>query len=128
MEIGRRHFMQRAAALSLGFGGLARVVEGRTFHARRIDGLVPDPDGVLDLPEGFTYRIFSKCGDEMSDGLLVPGKHDGMAAFPGEDGLTILVRNHEIEPAHDTISFFGPQFERRSRVDPSLIYDNGVTF
>ena len=32
----------------------------------------------------------------MSDGYLVPGKADGMAAFEGEDGRVILVRNHEL--------------------------------
>ena len=32
----------------------------------------------------------------MDDGFLVPGTHDGMAAFPGPDGKTVLVRNHEL--------------------------------
>ena len=44
--------------------------------------LVADPQGVLDLPEGFTYRVISQAGREMDDGLLVPGKQDGAAAFP----------------------------------------------
>jgi hypothetical protein len=34
----------------------------------------------------------------MTDGYLVPGGHDGMAAFPGANGSTILIRNHELSP------------------------------
>ena len=34
----------------------------------------------------------------MSDGKLVPGDHDGMAAFDGPAASTILVRNHEMSP------------------------------
>jgi secreted PhoX family phosphatase len=34
----------------------------------------------------------------MSDGSLVPGDHDGMAAFAGPRDTTILIRNHELSP------------------------------
>ena len=34
----------------------------------------------------------------MDDGFIVPGAHDGMDAFPGPNGLTLLVRNHEMSP------------------------------
>ncbi|MFE1783290.1 alkaline phosphatase PhoX [Streptomyces sp. NPDC059506] len=58
--------------------------------------LVPDPDGMLDLPEGFRYRVLSRTGDRMSSGEgTVPGHCDGMAAFPGRGGRVHLVRNHE---------------------------------
>ena len=58
--------------------------------------LQPDPDQILELLKGFRYRIISEAGQMMNDGLVVPGKPDGMAAFPGPKGTTILVRNHEI--------------------------------
>ena len=58
--------------------------------------MLPDPDKILDLPKGFSYRIISRKGERMNDGFFVPEDHDGMAAFPGPDGLTVLVRNHEI--------------------------------
>jgi secreted PhoX family phosphatase len=58
--------------------------------------LQSDPDGVFDLPEGFSYRIVSRHGDEMDDGFRVPHRPDGMATFPGPDGTALLVRNHEI--------------------------------
>src|SRR5690606_7970146 len=85
--------------------------------------------GVLELPEGFTCRVISRWGDEMSDGLLVPALTDGMAAFPGQgadEGLTVLVRNHEIASrAPGRYGAFGPRFERLSLVDSSRLYDRG---
>ena len=38
-------------------------------------------DGLLVLPAGFRYRVFSSEGDTLSRGGLVPASHDGMAAF-----------------------------------------------
>jgi secreted PhoX family phosphatase len=60
--------------------------------------LVPDPDGLLDLPRGFSYRALSRTGETFSDGSTVPAAHDGMAAFAGREGQTVLVRNHELSP------------------------------
>jgi uncharacterized repeat protein (TIGR03803 family) len=51
---------------------------------------------ILALPKGFEYRVISGTGQPMSDGTLVPGDHDGMAAFRGPRGTTVLVRNHEL--------------------------------
>jgi secreted PhoX family phosphatase len=51
---------------------------------------------MLDLPEGFRYRVISEEGSKLSDGTPVPGDHDGMAAFRGKGDRTILVRNHEL--------------------------------
>lgn len=131
MTQSRRHFLQRSAAFTLGFGGLALLGTGPAIAAGLRRGragygpLRADPAGLLDLPEGFSYRVFSRQGEEMSDGLLVPGKHDGMAAFPAPRGATILVRNHEIE--HDWLdhSPFGRKNERLGLVDPARVYDRG---
>ncbi len=60
--------------------------------------LVPDPEGLLDLPQGFSYKILSREGEKMTDGFQVPGAFDGMGAFPGENGRVILIRNHELSP------------------------------
>ncbi|KOG85438.1 Tat pathway signal sequence domain protein, partial [Streptomyces varsoviensis] len=68
--------------------------------------LVPDPDGLLDLPKGFRYRVLSREGDTLRSGEgKVPSHHDGMAAFPGRgrhasgrDRRVHLVRNHENRP------------------------------
>jgi secreted PhoX family phosphatase len=51
---------------------------------------------LLLLPAGFRYRSLGWTGEMMSDGLLIPGAHDGMAAFPAQPGRIRLVRNHEV--------------------------------
>jgi secreted PhoX family phosphatase len=79
----------------------------------------------MDLPKGFSYEILSVAGARMDDGWTVPALHDGTAAFPGPDGLTVLVRNHEMAhgvPLHDA---FGAGTARLSRSARALIYDNG---
>ncbi|MEM6585686.1 MAG: alkaline phosphatase PhoX [Pseudomonadota bacterium] len=63
--------------------------------------LVKDPAGVLDLPEGFSYRVVSKLGDAMDDGLTVPDAADGMGCFALANGDIALVRNHELSPGKD---------------------------
>ena len=82
-----------SGALSELFAGTAAAQGmGRTGYGP----LVPDPKGVLDLPEGFGYRILSREGDELRSGEgKVPSNHDGMSAFPGRGGRVHLVRNHE---------------------------------
>ncbi|MGN9836527.1 alkaline phosphatase PhoX [Nonomuraea sp. H19] len=50
----------------------------------------------LHLPAGFKYRSFSAAGEKFSDGSVVPGRHDGMAAFSGPGDSAILIRNHEV--------------------------------
>ncbi|MEM7772665.1 MAG: alkaline phosphatase PhoX [Cyanobacteria bacterium P01_A01_bin.37] len=60
--------------------------------------LRPDPDGILDLPDGFRYRIISQAGQRMDDGHRVPGAFDGMGAFQAPDDHVILIRNHELLP------------------------------
>jgi secreted PhoX family phosphatase len=129
MTLSRRHFMLRGAAFSLGFAGLqSAMVHAGAFHRIRGTGygpLITDPTGLLDLPEGFRYSIIARVGDRMSDGLLTPGQPDGMASFPGEDGRTILVCNHEIAPGSRDIGAFGPKNELLSKVKPELLYDFG---
>lgn len=57
--------------------------------------LRPDPRGILDLPEGFSYAVLDRAGDVMDDGYRVPSRPDGMACFAGEHGTLVLMRNHE---------------------------------
>jgi uncharacterized protein len=52
---------------------------------------------LLALPEGFRYLSFGWRGDLLANGRPTPSSHDGMAAFPAGNGLTRLVRNHEID-------------------------------
>ncbi len=61
----------------------------------------------------------------MSDGMLVPHAHDGMAAFPGDGGKVVLVCNHELEPAYFRRSAFGESFEALPRSVRDKVYDPG---
>lgn len=61
--------------------------------------LVPDPAGMLDLPEGFRYTVLSREGEPLRSGQgPVPARCDGMAAFTAPGGGIGLVRNHENRP------------------------------
>lgn len=61
----------------------------------------------------------------MGDGYPTPSQFDGMGAFPGSDGGTILIRNHENRRSLNT--FIG-LFERPVVVPPSMRYDRSVDF
>lgn len=61
--------------------------------------LVADPFGILDLPDGFSYKIIDFAGDDMDDGYRVPLRPDAMACFRGPDNTLILMRNHDMGPS-----------------------------
>lgn len=108
MTATRRQVLARSGALGAGIafsGALSELFTG-TAAAQGTGGrsgygpLVPDPDGLLDLPEGFRYRVLSREGDELRSGEgRVPSHADGMAAFAAHGGAGAgsvwLVRNHE---------------------------------
>jgi len=122
----RRRFLRTGAAASaalllpnalqlLAFRAAAAAASGNPAEglARGYGPLVSDSAGLLDLPAGFQYRAFStallgslddlRFTQRLSNGELVPARHDGMAAFPGMPGITVLVRNHELEPQHKPV-------------------------
>jgi len=82
-----------------------------------------DPNRVLDLPEGFSYRIVSRAGETMDDGLYVPGKIDGMACFPLDGSRVALMRNHELWPDDIERGPAGPRLRRLDRIDRTKAYD-----
>ena len=102
--ITRRNFNK--GLVSLAFGGLfthinvkgADLVNTAMDPARAYGPILPDPEGILDLPKGFSYRVISTLGSAMSDGLKVPDRADGMGCLPLDDDRVVLVRNHEISP------------------------------
>ena len=93
----RRTFLSTSGA-ALSFLGLQKYLNAAesTRVISPYGPLIPDPDGILDLPKHFQYHIISRRGDQMSDGLRVPGMPDGMACFQGKGKEVILVRNHEL--------------------------------
>lgn len=129
----RRSFLQQTAAVTAGFAGLRLFTQqGRALASTLTEGthtrfgtLGHDPQGVLDLPAGFSYRVISKLGERMDDGFFVPGHHDGMAAFEGPDGLTLLVRNHETTGSVGRIGPFGWGNENLDKIERTKAYDRG---
>jgi uncharacterized protein len=113
----RRTFLQRTALASgsLVLGPLhalgARAAAGdRPVHVTGYGPLVLKGD--LWLPAEFNYQVISRQGQPMSDGRPTPGIFDGMGAFPGPGGNTILIRNHENRERTGEIKVFtGPGFE-----------------
>jgi uncharacterized protein len=99
----RRSFLGAGAATGLGiaFAGSIDAIAGTAANAatRTATGygpLVDDPNGILSLPEGFSYRILATAGQTtMEDGSLTPADMDGMGAFATAGGTT-LIYNHEI--------------------------------
>jgi uncharacterized protein len=57
--------------------------------------LVPDADTLLDLPEGFSYKVISEAGQPLTgvEGIL-PDAFDGTALFE-VGGRRFLIRNSE---------------------------------
>lgn len=126
LNTSRRTFIKQSALVSLGFIALSRcTTESSAEEVVTKITLKSDPNGYLDLPEGFDYRIISKMGNPMTDGFLVPGRADGMGAFLGADNKVIVVRNHENSPQSLEFSPFGPKNEKLEQIDPSKLYDAG---
>jgi len=103
----RRAFLT-ATATGAVLGGLPGLIQaaGETDRTR-IQGygqLVADTRGILDLPKGFQYRIISVQGQQMEDGLKVPGWPDGMHAFAQDKQRITLMCNHELAVAQSELS------------------------
>lgn len=77
--------------------------------------LQADAAGLIDLPAGFSYRVISSLGDAMSDGGTVPDRADGMGCFDLGNGQLALVRNHELQPQHDSGGATGPAYDTVAR-------------
>ncbi len=120
--INRRRFLQSiVAAAATPAAGCAAAHAKLAFGAP----LQPDPNQIIDLPDGFTYNIVSRRGDPMADGLVMPGAHDGMAAFDGDGGRVILVRNHEVGVSWLENSPFGDSYPDLPESMKSRLYDRG---
>ena len=129
MGSSRRDFLVQSSVFAAGFCALRHTLQEPAWadEANQFapyGPLVKDPEGVLDLPAGFQYRVISASGNPMSDGFITPGKPDGMATFAGPDGLTILVRNHELMP-YEGPGAFGKFNELFEKVEREKLYDRG---
>ena len=101
LSTGRRAMLKGTGAA---FAALIAASRAGRALAQAADGIAPygplrkDPQALLDLPEGFTYRVISRMGDAMDDGGTVPDRADGMGCFALSRGRIALVRNHELKP------------------------------
>ncbi|CAA9304606.1 MAG: putative secreted protein [uncultured Friedmanniella sp.] len=102
-SVSRRSFVGGSAAAGLGFvfagsGSVdvfARSAAAATRTATGYGALVADPQGILALPEGFSYRLVARSGMTPTTDGTHPSDPDGMGVFPGADGGSVLVTNHE---------------------------------
>ena len=102
--LNRRTFLERTALAGIGVTLAGSV--GTLFRpalAGAAPGgvigygpLVPDPNGILALPEGFSYTIVSRSGETLLDGgVPFPSDPDANGVFANGTGTTI-VTNHEV--------------------------------
>ena len=117
----RRQFLRSIAAAAV----LPAVTPACALSPRRSPRVRTDPNGILDLADGFEYSVVSHAGDIMSDGLRVPAAHDGMAAFERDDGRLAIVCNHEILAGWPERGAFGNDFAQISESMREKLYDRG---
>ena len=135
-DITRRNFVKGSAAVGAGvaLGGpmsayAAHSASGRRPIAPGYGALRPTPEidssvAYLALPPGFEYRVINKAGDPMTTGGPTPGIFDGMGAFAGPGGSTILIRNHENRSRPGEITVPVPAGKR---YDPDINVRGGNT-
>lgn len=120
--LNRRTFVRTLVAASL--SGIASAPSRADPNAGFGD-LRRDPGRIIDLPPGFSYTIVARTGEEMNDGLLLPGNPDGMAAFPAADGRVHLVVNHEVDAFESHVGPWGRANRLLSKIDRERVYDLG---
>ncbi|MEJ7738213.1 MAG: alkaline phosphatase PhoX [Chitinophagaceae bacterium] len=127
----RRQFLKNSGIVGLGFFGLYQL-DAHLFRSWSSENLnegfgplATDSARLINLPKGFSYQVISKKGDRMDDGLIVPGRADGMGTFAGSKGKTIIIRNHENSANTPEEGAFGPNNKLLSKVDADSLYDAG---
>jgi len=89
----RRVFLGYSALTALQFAAMGM----RPAQAANSAKLPLAPAGaLLDLPEGFRYRVLQRAGQPTADGYVVPLQPDGMACFGTTKNTWTLLRNHEL--------------------------------
>ncbi|WOP17706.1 alkaline phosphatase PhoX [Raineyella sp. LH-20] len=133
MALTRRSVL-KGSAISAGlvaFSGIAQApaamaapgkIASGTGTVNAFGDLITDPNGLLDLPRGFSYKVVSKVGDIMpGDGRRLPDRFDGAAVFAGADKSLVMVRNHEQYDAPTTAGIAA-----QDSADPEFVYDAGA--
>lgn len=121
-NVSRRGFLG-GSAVSLGFalagaGSLSPFVRSAAADTRPALGYGPlqfTEGKILALPKGFDYKVIAEVG-QVAGGMVHPDDPDAMGVFPGSNGGSILVTNHENS---------GKEEFKVEHVDPRLTYDMG---
>jgi len=122
--LNRRRFLQSIIAAAASPAAL-QGCNSTAVKPSQSSGLPADPGRYLNLVRGLEYQVISRRGERMSDGLRVPGSHDGMAAFPGPDGRIVLVCNHELDLNDTQNSALGEQYPDVPKRIRKKFYDTG---
>ena len=123
----RKEFIKKFSLLTTALATIPDLYAD-TNNKKNIPGLIKDPNGILDLPKGFTYSILSKEGQVMDDGLFVPPSADGMTCIQLSKHKLVLIRNHEIGHVPMLTTFFknnyyGPDYESYKEKNADKFYD-----
>ena len=125
----RRSFLAASLAAGLypGMAGLLRAAASSNRHVVSGYGeLQADPRGILNLPPGFAYQVISVRGQQMTDGLRVPGWPDGMHAFALDDQRISLICNHELTLTQSGLSAWsGSACHDSDKLDKAYDYTEG---
>lgn len=100
----RRDFLRAAILTPSVSAVLSRFAsQSVAVHSPQASGpvLTPTKDRstglpLLSLPPDFQYLSFGWTGDTLTDGLVTPPEHDGMAVIGQKGDVLTLCRNHEI--------------------------------
>ena len=120
--LNRRRFIQSIIAAAATPAILPGAATATMATSRRLQR---DPNELLDLAEGLEYRVVSRQGAPLGGGLVVPGAHDGMAAFAGENGRIIIVCNHELDGGYRRFNVFGDRYPSVPDEFRDRVYDLG---
>ncbi|GIH22797.1 hypothetical protein Aph01nite_11070 [Acrocarpospora phusangensis] len=131
MSISRRQILTGSAttAVGLSVAGVLPSLAGTPASAsagasggrplRPFPALKDDPNGILALPEGFSYKIVTREGvTDMSFGQgKTPGWHDGTGVVAMKHAGLTIIQNHEMSPH---LSQYGVPHV------PGTVYDPGA--
>lgn len=119
--ISRKEFIKQSLAVSVGFYGLSHF----TLNPQQLFSIpLFTGNEWLELPRDFEAKVISRWGEKMNDGLLVPGKADGMGAF-SIGGKTVIIRNHEVSPLDVANGAFGKDKRLLHNLSPEDFFDYG---